>query len=111
MTTNKTEKMSDKHRVPEGELSDSEDEGDNRRDQRSFRERSSSLTRRRDKPVTVTPYIPNSGAFEDKAVAEGEGDANGNSELLPNAQYPQTSSIMMDLDDSPAKQPTPAPHP
>jgi hypothetical protein len=28
--------MSDKHRVPETELSDSEDEGDNRRDIQSF---------------------------------------------------------------------------
>ena len=28
--------MSDKHRVPETELSDSEDEGDNRRDVQSF---------------------------------------------------------------------------
>jgi hypothetical protein len=28
--------MSDKHRVPETELSDSEDEGDNRRDNQSF---------------------------------------------------------------------------
>ena len=98
--------MSDKHRVPEGELSDSEDEGDNRRDQRSFRERSSSLTRRKDKPVTVTPYIPNPGAFEDKAVAQGSGDANG---LQPGGtQDPlQTSSTMMDVDNSPAKEPTP----
>ena len=32
------EKMSDKHRVPETELSDSEDEGDNRRDQRSYKD-------------------------------------------------------------------------
>jgi hypothetical protein len=34
--TNLLEKMSDKHRVPETELSDSEDEGDNRRDNQSF---------------------------------------------------------------------------
>ncbi|KAI9209313.1 histone deacetylase 1-like protein [Polychytrium aggregatum] len=33
-----TQRMSDKHRVPDTELSDSEDEGDNRRDQRSYRE-------------------------------------------------------------------------
>ena len=32
--------MSDKRRVPENELSDSEDEGYNRRDRRSYKERS-----------------------------------------------------------------------
>ena len=31
--------MSDRRRVPETELSDSEDEGDNRKDQRSYREK------------------------------------------------------------------------
>ncbi len=80
--------MSDKHRVPEGELSDSEDEGDNRRDQRSYRERSSSLTRRRDKPVTVTPYIPNPGAFEEKNGESVNGNGAGQS--------------MMDVDESSA---------
>jgi hypothetical protein len=34
------EKMSDKRKVPENELSDSEDEGDNRRDRQSYKERS-----------------------------------------------------------------------
>lgn len=34
------EKMSDRRRVPENELSDSEDEGDGRRDERSYKERS-----------------------------------------------------------------------
>ncbi|RKO89597.1 hypothetical protein BDK51DRAFT_17899, partial [Blyttiomyces helicus] len=38
-----TQRMSDKHRVPENELSDSEDEGDNRRDRRSH---STSLRRK-----------------------------------------------------------------
>ena len=33
--------MSDKRRVPENELSDSEDEGDGRRDERSYKERPS----------------------------------------------------------------------
>jgi histone deacetylase 1/2 len=33
--------MSDKRRVPENELSDSEDEGDGRRDERSYKEKSS----------------------------------------------------------------------
>ena len=32
-----SQKMSDKRRIPENELSDSEDEGDHRRDQRSYR--------------------------------------------------------------------------
>ncbi|KAJ3299393.1 putative histone deacetylase 1-B [Borealophlyctis nickersoniae] len=36
-----TQRMSDKRRVPEGELSDSEDEGDNRRNQHSYRQSSS----------------------------------------------------------------------
>ncbi|KAJ3360252.1 hypothetical protein HDU91_004673 [Kappamyces sp. JEL0680] len=34
------EKMSDRRRVPENELSDSEDEGDGRRNERSYKERS-----------------------------------------------------------------------
>ena len=34
------EKMSDKRRVPENELSDSEDEGDGRRNERSYKEKS-----------------------------------------------------------------------
>lgn len=34
------EKQSDKHRVPETELSDSEDEGDGRRDRRDYKEES-----------------------------------------------------------------------
>jgi hypothetical protein len=35
-----TQKMRDRRRVPEGELSDSEDEGYNRRERRSYKERS-----------------------------------------------------------------------
>jgi hypothetical protein len=38
MLIDKSEKQSDRHRVPETELSDSEDEGDGRRDRRSYKE-------------------------------------------------------------------------
>ncbi|KAI8910871.1 hypothetical protein EDD86DRAFT_203815 [Gorgonomyces haynaldii] len=51
-----SQKMSDKRRVPENELSDSEDEGDHRRDHRSYneKERSSLLAHDRERPQRQT---------------------------------------------------------
>jgi hypothetical protein len=41
--------MSDRRRVPENELSDSEDEGENRRNRRNYGERRSLLTHDRER--------------------------------------------------------------
>ena len=60
--TKMIEKMSDKRRVPETELSDSEDEGQGRRDQRSYRDRSDSLNRTREKVPITQPLLAETAA-------------------------------------------------
>jgi histone deacetylase 1/2 len=57
--------MSDRRRVPENELSDSEDEGDGRRNERSYKERSL-MSHDKEKPVANAPLDENNLEADDE---------------------------------------------
>lgn len=63
------EKMSDRRRVPENELSDSEDEGDGRRNERSYKEEKTYKERSlmsHDKEKPVAPIEENNLEADDE---------------------------------------------
>ena len=70
------ERSSDKRRVPENESSDSEDEGDDRRDHQTYKERSSLMSHDKERNGTIPSDVDMDAApvTEDEADDEADDD-------------------------------------